>query len=360
MSRIHSRARATGFFARHLLALCASLPVAACSDQPSPAAPMVPATTPSPVRSVASLKGDRLATIEQEGDNEVLYLQNADGSSRVRVRFQNVHDHVAGNYSSSVLPVTDETIRAIRRAKWSPDGQHLAVLVVPALDVAQVVLVSADGRDLRTVSPNSQYLVGDVDWSPDSRRIAYAMSTGPFASSPDVFVTTLGPDQVRRVTTSGQVSAFDTFRFDATGQRIHFTERLGWADDGVNMLSRLSSVDLTTGGAVEKATIIGEPQSVARDGSWTVVIRWGADKVRELVRVPLGAGQETVLATGELANAVLLEDDRESIVVAADPNDRNGVARTFRIYGVDTPNDVRATLPTAGNVNWAALAYTSR
>jgi hypothetical protein len=35
------------------------------------------------------------------------------------VHFQIVHDHVAGNYSPSMLPVTDETILAIRRAKWS-------------------------------------------------------------------------------------------------------------------------------------------------------------------------------------------------------------------------------------------------
>jgi dipeptidyl aminopeptidase/acylaminoacyl peptidase len=231
--RIPSRARAARILAPRLLALYA-LPLAACSSQADPTAPIGAAITPWPMQVVASSKGDRLATIEMEENREVLYLQNADGSDRVRVHFKNVHDHVAGNYPPSMLPVTDETIRAIRRAKWSPDGQQLAVIVVPGNDVAEVVLVSADGHDIRTVSPNGQYLVGDMDWSPDSRRIAYTMTTGPFASLPDLFVTELGPDQVRRLTASGKVSGFDTFRFGLDGERIHFTEHLGLAPDGVN------------------------------------------------------------------------------------------------------------------------------
>jgi hypothetical protein len=82
--------------------------------------------------------------------------------------------------------------------------------------------------------------------------------------------------------------------------------------------------------------------------------------VRELVRFPLNGGAETVLASGDVLNAVLLEGDREAIVVAPDPNDRSGVARTFRIFGVDTPNDLRAALPTGSNVNWTALVHPSR
>ena len=354
MPRIHSRARAARILAPRLLAFYA-LPLAACSSPADPTAPIVARSPLSPVQVVAPLKGDRLATIEMEENREVLYLQNADGSNRVRVHFRNVHDHVAGNYPPSMLPVTDETIRAIRRAKWSPDGQQLAVIVVPGNDVAEVVLVSADGHDIRTVSPNGQYLVGDIDWSPDSRRIAYTMTTGPFASLPDLFVTELGPDQVRRLTTSGKVSGFDTFRFGLDGERIHFTERLGLAPDGVNTLSRLLSTDLTTGQIVDHGTLVGEPQGIARDGSWGLLIRWGAEHLRELVRVSFGDSRETVLANGDLWNAALLEGDRDAIVVAANPDDRVDSARTFRIYGVDAPNDVRATLPTAGNVNWATL-----
>lgn len=340
------------------LALPAALPLAACSDDLTPLGAAEAAARPA-LETVAVKKVDRLATIEREGERDVLYLQNADGSDRVRVHFQNVHDHVAGNYA---VPVTDETVLAIRRAKWSPDGQHLAVIVVPALDASQIVLVSADGRDIRTVSPNSQYLFGDVEWSPDSRRIAYTMGTGAYGSNPDLFVTELGPDQVRQVTSSGKVTGYDTFRFDPYGQRITFTEHLGWSADGVNVLSRLARADLNTGAVTEGDTIVGEPQGITRDGSWGLFIRraGGDASVRELVRLPLAGGTETVLASGALSNAVLLEGDGDAIVVAPDPADRSGVAQTFGIFGVGAPNDVRGRLPTGGATTWASLVRGGR
>jgi dipeptidyl aminopeptidase/acylaminoacyl peptidase len=352
MPRAQSLRRASQGIAPCLLALSTAFAVVACSDRSNPASPVLPGAA-SPIEAVASPKRDRLATIEQEGTREVLYLQNADGSDRTRVYFRNVQDHVAGNYS---VPVTDETIRAIRRAKWSPDGQSLAVIVVPAAGVAEVVLVNADGHDLRTVSPNSQYLYGAVEWSPDSRRIAYAMSTGPFALSPDLFVTDLGPDQVTRVTTSGMVGGFDTFRFDPTGQRIHFTERLGYAEDGANGIFRLGLADLTSGVVVRTDTILGEPQGIARGGSSALLLRWNAERVRELVRIALPSRAETVLATGDMLNAVLLEGDAEALVVSPDLNG----ARTFRVVGSGAPNDVRTILRTARNVNWAAFVRSSR
>ncbi len=358
MPRVALFRRASRGIAPRMLALCTVIPLAACSEPSTPVAPTAPGPASPALETVVSPRGDRLATIEQEGSKEVLYLQNADGSNRTRVHFQNVSDHVDGNYSSSVVPVTDESILAIRRAKWSPDGQNLAVIVVPRIDVAEVVLVGADGRALRTVSGNSQYLFGDVDWSPDSRRIAYAMTTGPL-TRPDLFVTDLGPDRVTRVTTGGMLSGFDTFRFDPTGQRINFTSRLGFADDGVNGLFRLASADLTSGVVVEKETMVGEPQGIARDGSWALLIRRTTENVRELLRVPLAAGAGIVLAGG-VSNAVLLEGDREALVASPDPNDRNGLAQTFQIFGVDAPKDVRATLPTGTNVNWAAFVRTSR
>jgi Tol biopolymer transport system component len=124
----------------------------------------------------------------------------------VRVHFDHVSNHVTGNYSPRQLPVTDETIRAMPRVKWSPDGRYLTVIVARSTEALQVVLVSADGRALRTVSPNSQYLWGDVEWSPDARRIAYIVATGPYGSRPDLFVTDLGADRVTRVTTGSRLS----------------------------------------------------------------------------------------------------------------------------------------------------------
>ena len=331
----------------------AALALAACGDAPTAGAP-----TAAAVLTAAAPGGDRLATVEQEGRTPALYIQNADGTGRFRVHFTYVSDHVTGNYSPRQLPVTDESVIAIRRAKWSPDGRYLAVIVSPALDASQVVLIGADGHEMRTVSPNSQYLFADVEWSPDSHRIAYAMATGPYASHPDLFVTELGPDRVQRVTTDGRLSGYDTFRFDAAGAVLTYTEHLGWADDDVNVLSRVAAADLASGAVTYGPTLVGEPQAFPRDASWALLIRTRTargDAGRDLVRVSLADGTESVLATGDLWRAVLLDGDRDAILTAPAKDDPSGSALAYQIIGVDAPNDVRATLPTGPNVTWAAL-----
>ena len=283
-----------------LLAPLAAIALGACADESIVTAPNA---TPQAVL-VPNRTGDRLATIEWEGSTPRLYLQNPDGTDRVRVSFAHVSDHVKGNYSPRLLPVTDESLMRITRAKWSPDGRYLAVIVAPASDALQVVLVSADGRALRTVSPNSQYLWGNVDWSPDASQIAYIMATGPYGLAPDIFVTTLGQDQVTRVTKGAQLSGYDAIRFDSKGGRILFTEHLGWADDGDNSLSRLASVDLATGTIERGETVVGEPQGLARDGSWALFVRTVSytPYTRELFRLPAGGGRPTVLASGEIGD----------------------------------------------------------
>ena len=106
--------------------------------------------------------------------------------------------------------------------------------------------------------------------------------------------------------------------------------------------------------------MLGEPQGIARDGRSVLLLRWNAEGVRELVRTDLSSRREIVLATGDMVNAVLLEGDAEALVVSPDLYDRSGSTRTFRIFGVNAPNDVRAILPTARNVNWAAFLRSGR
>jgi dipeptidyl aminopeptidase/acylaminoacyl peptidase len=313
-------------------------------------------TAPTPAVSAAATRapqGDLLATVEWDGGTPMLYLQHADGSARVRVHFDHVSNHVTGNYSPRQLPVTDETIRAIRRVKWSPDGRYLAVVVAPSSEALQVVLVSADGRALRTVSPNSQYLWGDVEWSLDAGRIAYIVATGPYGSRPDLFITDLGADRVTRVTTGSRLSGYDAVRFDPSGQRLYFTERLGWAEDGVNGLARLASVDLTSGTVTTADTVVGEPQGLPRDGSWALFMRWSSVNpgARELFR-RAADGSETVLASGDLRQAVVLEGDREALLDAMLPKE---AAESYSVIGLDQPDDVRFTLKTQPTTSWAAL-----
>ena len=338
-----------------LVPFTAALILGGCTDENTLTAPRGTASR----ALVPSRGGDRLATIEWEGRSPRLYLQNLDGSDRVRVSFEHVSDHVAGNYSPLQLPVTDETLTRITSAKWSPDGRYLAVIVAPASEALQVVLVSADGRALRTVSPNSQYLWGSVEWSPDARRIAYIMATGPFGKLPDIFVTELGRDEVTRVTTGASVSGFDAMRFDASGTRLFFTEHLGWADDGVNFLSRFASVDLATGAIRRGEPVVGEPQGIARDGSWALFIRTASvePNVRELFRLPIpsGAAQPTILATGDLAGANVAGNDDEAVLSVWGADRAN-----FAVIGLTQPDDIRAKLPTSPSTTWASLWRTSR
>lgn len=325
------------------------LALGACADAGEPIAP-----APAPAAAMARApQGDLLATVEWDKGTPMLFVQQADGTGRVRVHFDHVSDHVAGNYSQRQLPVTDETIRAIPRMKWSPDGRYLAVIVAPSIEALQVVLVSADGRALRTVSPNSQYLWGDVEWSLDGRRIAYVMATAPSGRLPELFITDLGSDRVTRVTTGARLTGHDAIRFDASGARLHFTERLGWADDGVNGLSRLASVDLASGAVTTADTVVGEPQGLSRDGSWALFMR--ADPAnpgfRELFRRSAD-GSEMVLASGDLRQAVALEGDREALLYATLGKD---AVESFSVIGLDRVDDVRRTLRTEPTAAWAAF-----
>ena len=345
------------FRLHHVVPAALAVTLGACADAGIATSPNVPAAPSASVEAAAApaRSGDRLATVEYEGRTPVLYVQNSDGTDRVRVHFEHVSDHVTGNYSPRQLPVTDSTIRRISRLKWSPDGRYLAVILAPSSEALQVVLVSAEGRALRTVSPNSQYLWGDVEWSPDSRQIVYAMATGPFGLRPELMVTDLGSDKVRQLTTGARLSGYDTFRFDASGQRIYFTQRIGWAEDGINSLERLASADLATGTIVPGDVVVGVPQGISRDGAWALFIRTNTTtRTQELIRRS-SDGAETVLATGDLWDAVLLEGDQEALLMGPDAGDPSGSTLSFRVIGLAAPGDVRASLSTAPSTTWAAL-----
>ena len=178
---------------------------------------------PGPVCSVG-IPSQRLATIEREGSPPRVYLQNLDGSDRVRLKFERVSGHVVGNYSPRQLPVTDESL-----------GQRR---VVAARETDRV----HDGNRARR--PRSGY-----------------------------------------------------------GTRLFFTEHPGWAEDGVKPLSCLALVDLATGAVTRGEEVVGEPQGVARDGSWALFVRWAGvtSSSRELFRLPSEGNRPSILATGDLA-----------------------------------------------------------
>ena len=335
-------------------ALGAGLLLAACGDDPAtaPAAPV----KPSGAVIVGALKNDRLATVEWEGRFPALYLQDVGSKERVRVAFTNVHDKIDGNYPPEMLPVRDETIIAMSNPKWSPDGQQLAVVVSVAFDQSQVIVMNADGRQLRTESVNGQIIMGDVDWSPDSRKIAYAMSTQNHGRGVDLFVTDLVTDKVQRITTDGRLGAYDQYRWDPSSTGLWYTQWESWADDGWNRIARVyhASLDGRVEGVPFKA--IGDLQAISRDGRWGLTVRYGKGGRQEFVRLPLSRDvEERVLATGEFMYAKLLEGDDEVVVVGYNPEGPSSYARYGTMDGAP-----RGRLDIAGNASSFGLLRAGR
>lgn len=288
------------------------LVLGACADEVT--APAAPGAARAAVVASA-LRTDRLATVEWEGRFPRLYLQDADGARRVRVRFENVHDKIDGNWPAEFLPVNDNSIIAMSNPVWSPDGQQLAVVVSVAFDQSQVIVMNADGRQLRTESINGQVIMGRVDWSPDSRRIAYVMSTLPRGNGVDLFVTDLVTEKVQRLTNEGRFRAFDKYRWDEAGRGIWFTNFERWADDGWNAIARTYHATLDGQVTGVPAKLEGDLMAIARDGRWALAVRYDREGNQALVRQAMHEGGETtVLAEGMFTTAFLLEGDREAIV----------------------------------------------
>ena len=334
MSRISTRSLHAAAFAATLLS------VAACGDTaPTTAPDGAPRTAVTP----APLLRDRLATIEYAGRFPALFLQDMDGKGRMQVHFTNVSDHVEGNYSRRELPVTDETIMALGPARWSPDGRQLAVVVTVGMDQSQIVVMDAEGHAMRTVSPNSQVILGDIEWSAASRAIAYTLSTDCFGRRADLFVTDLGRDLVTRLTTTGSFSVFDEYRFDASGTHVWYTQFDGRTADDLNRVSRLERVDRA--GNVERTgrQLIGNPQGLARDGSWAVALRRSRDDATwEFVRSSTEGGADQLHATGTgLLYAELLSDERNAVLVSDDPAT---YGRRYELRAADSGAD-RGRLP---------------
>ena len=125
------------------------LALGACTDRPAPASPETRAAFGP------QLKQDRVAYVQYEGRFPALYLANADGTGRTRVRFDYLVDRIEGNYPQRLLPVKDGTIVAMGPIKWSPDGSQLAVVLSVGFDQSQVVVMNSDGHFLRAASSRS-------------------------------------------------------------------------------------------------------------------------------------------------------------------------------------------------------------
>ena len=302
----------TRYSTRAPLAAVAILLSAACSDDEL--------TAPN------DLEPTTVAMVELEGTKPALYIQNAQGTQRIRIHFTGAIDEVPGN-SPLVPPLTDENILALRSVKWSPDGTRIAFVASTAYDQAEVVVMKADGSDARIVSPNYAYVLGDVDWSPDGSRVAYIMATQPSLRGLDLFVSdVVGAPRVTRITTnSGYQGLGGTIRFGANGTFVWISQVTG--EGGAPLFESVGAVrrvDLANGTITSVLeNIVGEVQAVAHSGAYALVLRHKSLTSgvydNQLVRVPIGgAGAEQVLVDGgRLDYARLTTDDSRVLLLRA-------------------------------------------
>ena len=296
-----------------VLSAAALITTSACADD-SATGPLNPDNA-----SVSSV-----ALIELDGTRPAFYLQKPDGSDRVRVHFTGAVDEVAGN-SPLVPALTDETILALRSAKWSPDGSRIAFVATVAFDQAEVVVMDADGTDPRIVSPNYAYVLGDVDWSPDGKRLAYIMATRPSLGGLELFVSDVaGAPKVTQVTTgSGYRGLGGTVRFASSGTAVWISQVTG--EQGGPLFESIGAVrrvDLATGAITSvRENLAGEVQAVSHSGQWALVMRHKALSNgvydNQLIRVPLvGTGPELLLVDGgQLDFARLTSDDSRLVLL---------------------------------------------
>ena len=306
-------------FSRPILFASTAAVLGACSDRPGPVAPGADAA----IAAAPALAQGRIAFVRYEGRFPALYLQNLDGGGQRRVRFVGVHDRIEGNYPQRLLPVTDETIVAMGPLKWSPDGSQLAVVVSVGFDQSQVLVMNADGHNIRAASPNSQYILSDVDWSPDGQRIAYGMATLPGARGVELFATDLRTFEVRRLTFGAFFGVRTELRWSQDGAALFLSEITGEErGEPFNYINRVRRIDYATGAAETVAEgIVGEMQGIMRGGKHALVSRKiapeGYGYLRDLMVVELSTGRGTVLQSGSgFWSAELLANEQAALVVS--------------------------------------------
>lgn len=109
---------------------------------------------------------------------------------------------------------------------WSPDGRRIA-LTAHSGWVAWVYVVNTNGTDLRrlTGNPKGPPWASDPDWSPDGRRIAFEQTfpskvVGAFSS--EVYVMTVDSGSQRRLTRNGVPDTSPTWSSDGRIAFVRF------------------------------------------------------------------------------------------------------------------------------------------
>jgi Tol biopolymer transport system component len=231
-----------------------------------------------------------IAYVAREGAQVDLFVSRVAGGSRVRLTndaaregspvFSPDGERIAFSRISSdgrvseiwVIPALGgEAARVISNASdpgWSPDGSHLAIVLVTPGAPAVLATIAADGTNLRRI------LGGEGDypffrspaWSPDSSKLVVVRSSGGLAG--ELWEVPLSGGQPKRLYADppGIFSNQPVFMPDGRGI-VHQSNRAGATNLWLASLNGGALVPLTTGAGPD------ESPSVARDGSVAFINR---------------------------------------------------------------------------------------
>jgi TolB protein len=146
--------------------------------------------------------GSRIAYVVNRGGRDDLYVINADGTAKRRLRrnanspawspdgrtlaFVGRHGDVDRGYDGSDIYVANAGVGGLRKLPhtawagdpvWSRDGRQIAFN--SGLTLGGIYLMNADGSGGRRVVAAGDPPIGRFDWSPDGQSIAFEQADGP-------------------------------------------------------------------------------------------------------------------------------------------------------------------------------------
>jgi len=209
--------------------------------------------------------GDLLAVVAYEGapEDDVKHVERLPVWMNDFGFSYNVASHLflVDAYSGAVERLTEGEVRVLKAA-WSPDGRRIAYAVAP--DWRRPYMVDVVVLDLKTGERRAWASgfsgVSDLAWSPDGRRLAFTGHLRPrgFASHARVWVAAEG-EEPRCLTCGFKYGVGNGVNSDVRGPS--YTRSLYWTGDGVLFQA-------TVGGSVSlfKADLGGSVEAVLAPG----------------------------------------------------------------------------------------------
>ncbi|HEY0514594.1 MAG TPA: hypothetical protein VGH73_22015 [Thermoanaerobaculia bacterium] len=258
--------------------------------------------------------GARLAFTRQLSDNtNDLYTVHADGSGLQRL-------------------TNDSALRSLA-LQWSPDGSRIASGYANRADGPLVDVVNADGSG-RTALYNPpqdgwNYGAGDVAWSPDSTRLAFAYSA---------FRLTMGGGQLGNVC----VVHADGTGLSCIGDDLDRNQSPDWSPDGARLAfvslrngdSRIDVVNADGTGRVELPGAAGNPP------------KW---RPAPPLNTPLGANV-TLTLNGVTLTFPSVTTAGTTTVTPIDPSSLTGVPSGYAVNGDSLAFEIHTTAVYTGPI----------